>query len=113
MRIINASIDLTKVSKDQIVTTGKDGQPFKNGAKYLNITIFVNDEVNQFDQDTGIAMAQSKEQNEAGEKKVYIGNGKTVFNKVNDAPDYPKTPGTNYAKPTPLTTSMDDEYLPF
>lgn len=87
MRIINASIDLTKIDKSKIVTTDKSGQPFKNGAKYLNIQIFVNDELNQFDQDTSIAIQQSKEENEAKVARVYIGNGKTVFNSVAQAVD--------------------------
>ena len=80
MRIINASIDLTKIDKTKIVTTDKDGQPFKNGAKYLNVQIFVNDEFNQFDQDTSIAHNQTKAESEAKAPKTYLGNGKTVFN---------------------------------
>jgi len=80
MRIINASIDLTKIDKTKIVTNDKDGQPFKNGAKYLNVQIFVNDELNQYDQDTSIAIQQNKSEQELKAPKTYLGNGKTVFN---------------------------------
>ena len=79
MKIIAASIDLSKIDKSKIVTTDKDGNQFKNGAKYLNIDIIVNDEKNQYGQDTSISHSQSKEEREAKEKKVYIGNGKTVY----------------------------------
>lgn len=72
MKIINASIDLTKVDKSRIVN-------HSNGSKYLNVTIFVNEEKNQYDQDTSIAHSQTKEESEAKAKRTYIGNGKTVF----------------------------------
>jgi hypothetical protein len=61
MRIINASIDMSKIDKSKIVTTDKNGQPFKNGAKYLNVSIFVNDELNLYDKDCSIAISQSKD----------------------------------------------------
>lgn len=86
MRIINASIDVSKIDKSKIVTTDKNGQPFKNGAKYLNVSIFVNDEPNQYDQDCSITISQSKEESENKVPKVYIGNGKTVFNNSNPMP---------------------------
>lgn len=79
--IINASIDLTKIDKSKIVTTDKNGQPFKNGGKYLNVSIFVNDQPDQFGNDASIAINQSKEEREAGEKRVYLGNGKIVGGK--------------------------------
>ena len=80
MRIISASIDLTKIDKSKIVSLGKDGQPFKNGAKYLNVDILVNDEPNEYGQDTAIKINQSKEEREAKVPAIYLGNGKTVFN---------------------------------
>ena len=72
MKIINASIDLTKVDRNKIVN-------HKNGSKYLNISIIVNDEKNQYDQDTSICHSQTKEEREAKAKRRFIGNGKTVF----------------------------------
>lgn len=78
-RIISASIDVTKIDKNKIKSTDKNGQPFKNNAKYLEIQIVLNDEVNEYGQDASIRINQSKEEREAGEKAVYLGNGKTVW----------------------------------
>jgi hypothetical protein len=72
MRIIGASIDLSKVDKSKII----EG---KNGAKYYNFTILVNDEPDKFGKDVSLVKEQSKEQRANKEKKEYIGNGKTVW----------------------------------
>lgn len=80
--IISASIDLAKINKSKIVAG-------KNGAKYYNILISVNDEKNQYGQDVSISENQSKEEREGGQKKNYIGNGKTIWTgtpKVNPNP---------------------------
>ena len=78
-KLISASIDLTKIDKSKIVSVNKQGQPFSNGAKYLNVTIAVNDEKNAYDQDTSIYIEQSKEEREAKQNRTYIGNGKIVW----------------------------------
>ena len=67
--IINFSIDLSKVNKEKL----KDG-------KYLNGTMKVNDEVNDYGQNAQIFHAQTKEEraNESV-KKEYFGNGKVVW----------------------------------
>lgn len=70
--IISASIDLAKIDRSKI-TAGK------NGAKYYNILISVNDEKNQYGQDVAISENQTKEERERGEKKKYLGNGKTIW----------------------------------
>lgn len=72
MKIISASIDLNKIDKTKIV----EG---KNGAKYYNLSIIVNDTANQYGQDVSIAQEQSKEQREAKTPRLYLGNGKTVW----------------------------------
>lgn len=81
MKIISASIDLSKIDKTKISKFDKDGNPHKNGAQYYSIDIIVNDEKNKFGQDTSISTAQSKEERENKVPKVYLGNGKTVFEK--------------------------------
>lgn len=70
-RIINASINLNKVGKDKIFVT--------ESGKYINISISVNDEVDKYDNDVSITLRQSKDEREAKEKKIYVGNGKTVW----------------------------------
>jgi hypothetical protein len=78
-KIISASIDLSKIDKSKIVSTDKNGQPFQNGAKYLNVQIVVNDEADQYGNDCAVRINQSKEEREAKVKPTYIGNGKTVW----------------------------------
>jgi len=70
-RIIAASIDLTKIDKSKI-------NNHKNGSAYYNIDIFIKDEKDQYGNDCAISQSQSKEEREAKDKKVYIGNGKSV-----------------------------------
>lgn len=71
-QIISASIDLTKIDKSKI-------NNHKNGGAYYNIDIFIKDEKDQYGNDCAISQSQSKEQREAKDKKVYIGNGKSVW----------------------------------
>jgi hypothetical protein len=71
-RIISASIDLTKIDKSKI-------NNHKNGSAYYNIDIFIKDEKDQYGNDCAISQSQSKEEREAKDKKVYIGNGKSVW----------------------------------
>lgn len=73
-RIISASINLEKIDKSRI----KEG---KNGTgKYYDIIIVVNDELDQYQKDTQIQQGQTKEEREAKATKVYLGNGKTIYN---------------------------------
>lgn len=108
--ILTVSIDLNKIDKSKIQTHDKNGNPFKNGAKYYNLQIFVNDDIDQYGNNVGVCDTQTKEQREAKEKKVYLGNGKRVWS------DKPKT-GTAYtpkeeANSTTATSAADDD-LPF
>ena len=81
MKVINASIDLTKIDKSKI-------NNHQNGSKYYNLTIYLNDEPNKYGQDVSIATSSTKEEREAGVKQTYIGNGKVVKDKP--ATDEPK-----------------------
>ena len=69
--IIKASINLNEIPKDKIFI-GKKG-------KYLPITITINDEVDQFGNQGPVVVAQSKEEREAKNPKVYLGNVKVVW----------------------------------
>jgi len=64
----NGSICLTDIPKDKITTSEK------NGKKYLNINVWVNDEQDQFGNIAGVSVSQTKEEREAKVKRVYIGN---------------------------------------
>ena len=75
-QIINVSIDLTKVDKSQIKeVTLKSGKI----AKYLNLTMFVNDENDQYGNIASLSLQQTEEQRTAKEPKTYVGNGKRVW----------------------------------
>ena len=109
MKIISASIDLTKIDKTRISKFDKDGNPHKNGAQYYNIDIIVNDEKNQFGQDTSISTALTTEEREAKAKKTFIGNGKTVFSKAESSPTRTASDAASEVK----ETKDDDTDLPF
>lgn len=85
-QIISASIDLAKLEKAPVVQG-------KNGAKYVNITIIVNDEANQWGKDVSISLEQSKEERTAKAPKTFVGNGKVIYN--NAAPSEQPTPQQN------------------
>lgn len=70
-QLISASIDVSKISKDKLVKGAK--------GTYLNITISINDEIDQYGNQVGIYESQSKEQREAKDKKNYLGNGKITW----------------------------------
>jgi hypothetical protein len=92
---INASICLTDLgtatrAKHSAITTGK------NGKVYANVTIWINDEKDKYDNDVSIQLNSKQEQRES-EGKVYVGNGKT----------------NRTASQAPATTHDDGESLPF
>jgi len=66
--LINLSIDVTKVTKEALAK-----------GKYLNLTISINDEINQYNQNVSAWEAQTKEDREAKIERNYVGNGKVVF----------------------------------
>lgn len=95
-KLISASLDLSKIDKSKII----EG---KNGAKYYNITISVNDKPNEYGQDTSITQAQTKEERESKTPKVYLGNGKTFWSSEPQAEKQPEQ----------KSISETDEQLPF
>lgn len=103
MRIIGGSIDLNKIDKTKII-------PGKDGAKYYNIDIIVNDEPNQYGKDVQIVEPQTKEQRQAKDKRTFLGSGKTVFIKEADGVRV-SAPIEKGQSTNPSTASDDD--LPF
>ena len=70
MTIVNASLDLTKIPKAKIIK-GKKGS-------YINVTMFVNDEVDQFGNNASIILSQTEEERKSKQSRIYLGNGRTV-----------------------------------
>ena len=83
-KLLTGSIDLNKIDKTRIVTTDKNGKPFENGAKYLNVVVWINDETNQYGNNASIQISQSKEERESGVKATYIGNLKEPQSRSNE-----------------------------
>ena len=82
-KLLNVSIDLTKIDKSKII----EG---KKGGKYLNMTVWINDELDQYGNDVSVQQSQSKEEREAKSPKVYLGNGRVYrSNKVAQAQEAP------------------------
>ena len=100
--ILSGYIDVTKIDKSKLT----DG---KNGQKYLDLSISINDE-SRFGRNASISIGQTKEEREAKEAKVYLGNAKVVWhdNKITKA----VADGENVnSAPAPAADDSDD--LPF
>jgi len=69
--IINTSINLDKIPEDAIIQ-GKKG-------RYVNMTVVINDELDNYDNQVSAVLSQTKEQREAKEPKVYLGNGNVAW----------------------------------
>ena len=75
-QIINISINLNKIDASKIKT-----MTLKNGevAKFIDLTIFTKDEVDNYGNNASMTMSQTKEERAAKEPTIYLGNGKVVF----------------------------------
>ena len=67
-QLINVSIDITKI-KEEVAFQGK------NGAKYINVSVFVNNKADDYGND--VAVKQSYKNESGTWSDHYIGNGKT------------------------------------
>lgn len=54
-----------------------DLQPNEKG--YINLSVNINDETNQWGQNVSVTLSQTKEEREAKVAKQYVGNGKVVW----------------------------------
>jgi len=104
-KLISVSIDLTKIDRTRI----KLG---KNGQKYYDILISVNDEKDKYDNDCSVQQGQTKEERESKADKVYLGNGKTIWtNEIADGqPTKQDIPAQSVV--SKLVSDVDDD-LPF
>ena len=96
-KLISLSLDVTKINKSELVSGAK--------GTYLNLTISLNDIEDKFGNTVSAWQSQSKEQREAKEDRVFLGNGKVVFDG-----DAKANPGTTKAK-----AKVEEEFidLPF
>lgn len=102
-KLINISIDVTKIPREKIIA-------HKNGGKYASFDVWINDEPDQFGKDCSVNIAQSKEEREAKERKVYCGNGSKRFGF--DSPP-PRQDAHNTAKANAFQPQNDSDDIPF
>ena len=105
--MIRISICLSDLPKDKITTAS-------NQKKYINLVVDERRMPDAYDNTHTVYVSQTKEERTAGEKKVYVGNGKEhVFNNSGNqqqSQQQPSTPQSNTYN-NPSTGSVDD--LPF
>ena len=101
--IIKTSINLSEIPKDKVII-GKKG-------KYLPITITLNDEADQFGNQGPVVVAQSKEERDAKQKKIYLGNVQVVWTNGDNVAAAPRQDQPMQAAPVGQTAPADD--LPF
>lgn len=70
--IINVSIDISQFTANEIIAG-------KNGAKYINVAIMVNDTANKWGKNVSVSKPQSKEERQAKARKVFVGQGVSVW----------------------------------
>lgn len=97
-QLISASINLSKIDKSKII----EG---KEGAKYLNIQIALNDQADNYGNTVAITINQLKEERDAKTPKIYLGNGKVVW--TSDGQN-----STTQSAPTSANKPVEDD-LPF
>lgn len=97
-QLFSASLDVSKISKDKLVK-GEKGT-------YLNITVSINDEEDNYGNVLTITESQTKEERESKAKKNYLANGKLVWS----------SDGGSTAKSAPApapTPTVEETDLPF
>lgn len=82
-KMIGLSIDVDKINKDRLYK-GKKGT-------YLKLTIAVNDEKDQFDNDVSCWEEQTEEERSSKTNKNYLGNGKVFWTNENGGTPQPTT----------------------
>ena len=68
---ISFTIDLNKIPESEIVTKDKNGEPFKNGNRFVNCVAFINEEPDQFGNTVNVILKGKKR-----EKPIHIGGQK-------------------------------------
>mgnify|MGYP006388642693 FL=1 len=91
-QIISVSIDLNKLDKSRIV----EG---KNGAKYYNFTINVNDEKDNYGNDASVTISQTAEERQAKVQRTFVGNGRVVWSNNSNRNTTPQNSDNSQSTP--------------
>ena len=98
--ILKGNIDVTKIPKNKIYE-GKKG-------KYIGVVNSLNNEADQFGQHGSVTVDQTKEERDAKEPKIYLGNLQVVWT---DGEPVPEKDSSTMPMQTATTETKDD--LPF
>jgi len=85
-KLIAVSIDVTKLDKSKFVT-GKKGT-------YANLTISLNDEPDQYNNDVSVWEGQSEDERKSKADRNFLGNGKVVWSSEGQT-EQPKSKATS------------------
>lgn len=72
-KFVDFSIDLNKIPEEFILTTDKNGEPFKSGGKFVNLRLFINEQPDNFGNDIKVVIKQPKD---SESQTIYVGQGK-------------------------------------
>ena len=70
-KLLSAKIDVQKISKHKLYKGAK--------GTYLGVTISLNDEIDQYGNNVSMWEEQTKEERDAKAEKVFLGNGKLIW----------------------------------
>lgn len=110
-KLIGIKIDLTKIDKTRIFAG-------KNGAKWYDIDVWINDEPDQYGNDASASTSQTKEERENKDRKTYLGNGKKLYGWQEDSGNNNRPATRQTAAGGPVSDSSDfaedpDDDIPF
>jgi cystathionine beta-lyase/cystathionine gamma-synthase len=102
-KLISISIDVKAIDKSKLIN-------HSNGKVYLNMTMDLKDESDQYGNDCSVWIQQSKEEREAKARRDFLGNGKVLWSETPANP----TPASKGAPAVPIAEMPPiDGDLPF
>jgi len=108
-KMLNVSIDVTKIDKEQLVQGKKVNTITGKVSQYLNLTVAISDNKDKYGNDVSCWQSQEQDARERGEERLYLGNGRVFWSKDTPAQRVAKEDfGTSEAS----VVSMSEE-VPF
>ena len=83
----------------------------KKGEKGVELTVSINDEANDYDQNVSAWVSQSKEHREAKKPRFFTGNGRTFW--TNGVIQVPKKKDEGEVHDAQVVDDSDEDDLPF
>jgi len=102
--LLTARINVKKIPLDKYVK-GEKGT-------YIDVTIGIADEPNEYNQTTSVWISQSQEEREGKKPRTYLGNGIVLYTDGKDLPRFKKE-GKEEIKVVDNNNEVDEIDLPF